>query len=115
MWGAEVYFISFICLTFQLPQAYQLSKRVISKALIKTKLKELEQDSVNWNSVNELKLARQSLAQLTDQAWACLTLQWTGKTEFLEDCTNPLENLFERWKSVVFSVVEMPPMNNWSN
>ena len=36
----------------------------------------------------ELKLARQNL---TDRSG--LPLVFSGKTEFLEDCTNPLENL----------------------
>ena len=95
MWGAEVSFLLSICLTFQLPQAHQLLIWGEFQGPNQNKAQRIgERLSKAEFQPGELKLARQNLAQLTDQAWACLGLQWTGKTEFLEDCTNPLENLF---------------------
>ena len=95
MWGAEVSFLLSICLTFQLPQAHQLLIWGEFQGPNQNKAQRIgERLSKAEFQPGKLKLARQNLAQLTDQAWACLGLQWAGKTEFLEDCTNPLENLF---------------------
>ena len=86
MWGAEASFVLFICLTFQLPQAHQLSKRGGFQGPNQNKAQRIgARLSKAEFQPGELKLARQNLAQLTDQAWACLALQCTGKTEFLAD------------------------------
>ena len=77
-------FLFFICLTFQLPQAHQLSKRGEFQGPNQNKAQKIgARLSKAEFQPGELKLARQNLAQLTDQAWACLGLQWTGKIEFL--------------------------------
>ena len=92
MWGAEVFFFSFIYLfDISTPQGTPAVKKGEFQGPNQNKAQKIgERLSKAEFQSGELKLARQNLAQLTYQAWACLGMQWTRKTEFLEDCTNPL-------------------------
>ena len=67
MWGAEVSFVLFICLTFQLTQAHHLSKRGEFQGPNQNKAQQIGARLSNAEfQPGELKLARQNLAQLTD-------------------------------------------------
>jgi hypothetical protein len=64
VWVAEVSLILFICLTFQLPQAHQLSKREEFQGPNQNKAQRIgARLSEAKFQQGELKLARQSLAQ----------------------------------------------------
>ena len=65
----------------QCPPAHQLSKRGEFQGPNQNKAQRIgARLSKAEFQPGELKLARQNLAQLTDQAWACLGLKWTRKT-----------------------------------
>ena len=80
MWSAEVSFILFICLTFQLPQAHQLFKRGEFQGPNQNKVQRI---GVRLSKAevqpSELKLARQNLAQLTERPGLALLCTGTVK------------------------------------